>query len=132
MPGKLCFVQKGMQKNALKGLNLVLTLKHWQRKNLLIEIQPREEAEWSRLGRRELWEKTVANLKTGELSKIIKTDSGYHILKLEKRIPKSTKKFSELKDDLEKLVTVQKIQTRLNPWLINLAESANIKRNLPE
>ncbi len=76
--------------------------------------------------------KTVANLKTGELSEIIKTDSGYHILKLEKRIPKSTKKFSELKDDLEKLVTVQKIQTRLNPWLINLAESANIKRNLPE
>ncbi len=76
--------------------------------------------------------KTVANLKTGELSKIIKTDNGYHILKLEKRIPKSTKKFSEVKEDLEKLVTVKKVQTRLNPWLINLAESAEIKRNLTD
>lgn len=76
--------------------------------------------------------KSVSNLKSGELSEIIKTDNGYHIIKLEKRIPKSTKKFSEVKDDLVKLVTVQKIQTRLNPWLINLAESAEITRNLPD
>jgi foldase protein PrsA len=75
--------------------------------------------------------KSVANLKSGELSKIIKTDSGYHIIKLEKRIPKSTKTFSEVKEDLVKLVTAQKTQTRLNPWLINLAESAEITRNLP-
>ena len=72
--------------------------------------------------------KAVANLKSGELSKIIKTDSGYHIIKLEKRIPKSTKKFSEVKEDLVKFITARKVQTRLNPWLINLAESAEITK----
>lgn len=76
--------------------------------------------------------KAVANLKDGEVSEIIKTDSGYHIIKIEKRIPRNMKKFSEVKEDLVKLVTAQKVQTRIGPWLLNLAESAEIIRNLPE
>ncbi len=44
----------------------------------------------------------------------------------------SAKKFSEVKDDLVTFVTAQKVQNRLNPWLINLAESAEITRNLPD
>ena len=76
--------------------------------------------------------KEVANLKNGEVSKIIKTDSGYHIIKIENRIPRSLKKFSEVKEDLAKLVTAQKVQTRISPWLLNLTESAEITTNLPE
>ncbi|MGR3303740.1 MAG: peptidylprolyl isomerase [Candidatus Scalindua sp.] len=76
--------------------------------------------------------KAVANLKNGEMSEIIKTDSGYHILKIEKRIPRSMKKFSEVKEDLVKLLTAQKVQTRISPWLLNLAESAEITTNLPD
>lgn len=76
--------------------------------------------------------KEIANLKNGEVSKIIKTDSGYHIIKIENRIPRSLKKFSEVKEDLAKLVTAQKVQTRISPWLLNLTESAEITTNLPE
>jgi len=76
--------------------------------------------------------KEVANLKNGEVSKIIKTDSGYHIIKIEKRIPRSMKKFSEVKEDLVKLVTAQKVQTRISPWLLNLTESAEITTNWSE
>jgi parvulin-like peptidyl-prolyl isomerase len=76
--------------------------------------------------------KEVANLKNGEVSKIIKTDSGYHIIKIEKRKPRSMKKFSEVKEDLVKFVTAQKIQTRIKPFLLNLTESAEITTNLPE
>ena len=76
--------------------------------------------------------KEVANLKDGEVSKIIKTDSGYHIIKIDKRIPRSMKKFSEVKEDLAKLVTAQKVQTRISPWLLNLTESAEITTNWPE
>ena len=76
--------------------------------------------------------KAVANLKKGEISEIIKTDSGYHILKIDNRIPRSMKKFSEVKDELVKFVTARKIQNRISPWLLNLVETAEITRNLPD
>jgi foldase protein PrsA len=76
--------------------------------------------------------KAVANSKKGEISEIIKTDSGYHILKIDNRIPRSMKKFSEVKDELVKFVTARKIQNRISPWLLNLVETAEITRNLPD
>ncbi|MFQ5964111.1 MAG: peptidylprolyl isomerase [Candidatus Scalinduaceae bacterium] len=76
--------------------------------------------------------KAVAKLKKGEISEIIKTDSGYHILKIDNRIPRSMKKFSAVKGELVKLVTVQIVQKRVGPWLINLVESAEITKNLPD
>ena len=76
--------------------------------------------------------KATAKLKKGEISEIVKTDSGYHILKIDNRIPRSMKKFSEVKDDLVKFVTARKIQNRISPWLLNLVETAEITRNLPD
>jgi len=74
----------------------------------------------------------VKDLKKGGISEIIKSDDGYHILKIENRIPRSMKKFSEVRDELQKFVMAVKVQKRVGPWLLNLVETAEIKKNLPD
>lgn len=72
----------------------------------------------------------VAHLKVGELSDIIKTDYGYHIMKITDRKPPSNKSFKSVKGELEKIVRNQQYRERIGPWLISLVESASIMKNL--
>ena len=72
----------------------------------------------------------VAHLKVGELSDIIKTDYGYHIMKITDRKPPSSKSFKSVKGELEKIVKNQQYRERIGPWLISLVESASIMKNL--
>lgn len=72
----------------------------------------------------------VAHLKPGEISGIIQTDYGYHILKIIDRKKAKNKSFESVKDELEKIVRDQTSRERLGPWLISLIEKASIKRNL--
>jgi len=72
----------------------------------------------------------VAHLKVGELSDIIKTDYGYHIIKIIDRKPASSKSFKTVKGELEKVVRNQHYKERLGPWLISLIENASVTKNL--
>ena len=72
----------------------------------------------------------VSHLKAGELSDIIKTDYGYHVVKILNKIPASNKSFKSVKEDLEKMVRNRLYRDRLGPWLINLIENASITKNL--
>lgn len=72
----------------------------------------------------------VANLKVGELSDIIRTDYGYHIVKITGKKAASGKGFKTVKGDLEKIAKNQRYKERLGPWLLNLVESATITKNL--
>lgn len=72
----------------------------------------------------------VARLKVGELSDIIKTDYGYHIIKILERKPASNKSFKTVKGELEKIVRNQHYKERIGPWLISLIENASITKNL--
>ncbi|MCF6154118.1 MAG: hypothetical protein E3K36_02465 [Candidatus Brocadia sp.] len=72
----------------------------------------------------------VARLKVGELSDIIKTDYGYHIIKILDRKPASNKSFKAVKGELEKIVRNQQYKERIGPWLISLIENASITKNL--
>jgi foldase protein PrsA len=72
----------------------------------------------------------VARLKVGELSDIIKTDYGYHIIKILDRKPASNKSFKTVRGELEKIVRNQHYKERIGPWLISLIENASITKNL--
>lgn len=68
----------------------------------------------------------VAHLKVGEISDIIKTDYGYHIIKITDRKPPSNNSFKSVKGELAKAVRNQKYKERVGPWLMSLIENASI------
>ncbi|HHT9137566.1 MAG TPA: foldase protein PrsA [Candidatus Wunengus sp. YC60] len=72
----------------------------------------------------------VAHLKVGELSDIIKTDYGYHVIKITDKKTASNKSFNAVRGELEKIARNQRYKERLGPWLISLIENASITKNL--
>ena len=72
----------------------------------------------------------VAHLKVGKLSDIIKTDYGYHIIKITDKKASSNKGFKAVQGELEKIARNQHYKERLGAWLISLIENASITKSL--
>ncbi|HHT9115561.1 MAG TPA: foldase protein PrsA [Candidatus Wunengus californicus] len=72
----------------------------------------------------------VAHVKVGELSDIIKTDYGYHIIKITDKKASSNKGFKAVRGELEKIARNQHYKERLGAWLISLIENASITKSL--
>src|SRR3990167_9560450 len=72
----------------------------------------------------------TAKLEKGEISDIIKTDEGYHILKVINKKPRAHEKFKDVRPELEKRVKQRTVKKRLGPWLASLLERADIKKYL--
>lgn len=73
-------------------------------------------------------EKVVFEMKPKEISQVIKTSAGFHIIKLEeKKVAKIAKLDSEMKKRIEKLIFNNKIQQVLPEWLANLRKNAEIR-----
>jgi len=72
----------------------------------------------------------VAQVKVGELSDIVKTDYGYHIMKIADKKAASNKDFKTVRGELEKIARNQHYKERLGPWMISLIENASITKNL--
>ncbi|MFQ5863419.1 MAG: peptidylprolyl isomerase [Candidatus Brocadiales bacterium] len=72
----------------------------------------------------------VAYLEVGQVSDIIKTENGYHILKILNKIEKSEKDLDEVVPELENIVKRQKVKKRLAPWLASVLERAEITKYL--
>ncbi|MDQ1328745.1 MAG: peptidyl-prolyl cis-trans isomerase [Candidatus Poribacteria bacterium] len=78
-----------------------------------------------------LFSDTAFNLKPGEISDIIVQpygqDTFYMIARLDERTPSKQKELSEVKDDVQREVDIQKKRERIDQWLTVLKKEKNFK-----
>ena len=72
-------------------------------------------------------EKAAFSLKVGQVSEIIKTDIGFHILKVEEKRASRQVSFKEIKDKLKKELTESMQKNRLEGLIKRLRENAKIQ-----
>jgi parvulin-like peptidyl-prolyl isomerase len=76
------------------------------------------------------FEDTAFRLKVGEISDVVQTRFGYHIIKLEGRKASAPKEFSEVSSEIREKLLRQKTQERLERWIKELRDKADIEIKL--
>lgn len=71
-------------------------------------------------------DEVIFNLGIGEVSGLIKTKLGYHILKIEDRTAERVKEPSEVQDKIEEIIFKEKFEQRFKEWMEKLKENAYI------
>jgi parvulin-like peptidyl-prolyl isomerase len=66
-------------------------------------------------------------LKTGEISEVVKTEFGYHIIKLEEISPERQKTLEEAKVEIEYILLPEKQQNAFTEWLSSLKDEYNVQ-----
>lgn len=74
--------------------------------------------------------KAVMALKAGEVSKVIKSAMGYHIVKVFAKIPQAKKTLAEAKNDIILQVENAKKQEIYTKWIAEIKKKAKIKKYL--
>ena len=72
-------------------------------------------------------EETVINMNAGEISDLVNTPSGFHIIKLEEKAPGKMRPFAEVKGEIEDQLFKKKSEERFNQWLAELRKAAAIE-----
>jgi peptidyl-prolyl cis-trans isomerase SurA len=71
-------------------------------------------------------ENALETMKPGEISNLVETKAGLHIIELEKKFEKNTKTFAEAKPDIEEILYKKKSEERFNQWASELRKNASI------
>ena len=72
-------------------------------------------------------EKSILSLKPGEVSELVSTPIGFHIIKLEARVAGTTKTFESVKSDIEEILYRKKSEERFSQWAKDLRGKASIE-----
>ena len=75
-------------------------------------------------------EGAIFNLEIGKVSDVIKTQTGYHIVKILERTPKEYQPFEEVSDPINLQLEAEYVQRLLQEYLENLKKGADIKIEL--
>ncbi|MBL0226590.1 MAG: peptidylprolyl isomerase, partial [Geobacteraceae bacterium] len=72
-------------------------------------------------------EAAILNMKPGEVSELVYTPSGFHIIKLEERTIGKMKAFENVRVEIEDAVYRKKSEERFNQWAKELRAKASIE-----
>jgi peptidyl-prolyl cis-trans isomerase SurA len=78
------------------------------------------------------FEEVIFNMKAGEISDVIRTPNGLHIVKVESFSKGSLRDFSELKPEIERRLLQEKMEKRFQDWTNELKDKAFIEITLHE
>jgi len=72
------------------------------------------------------FERAVRDLKEGEVSGLVETPSGFHILQVTERNAGKIRQFDEVKEEIQRTLREQKTEERYKEWSQNLRKGAYI------
>ena len=78
------------------------------------------------------FEETAFALKPGEVSDIVETRFGYHLIKVFDKKPESTIKLEDAKDKIERYLKQEKVQQKLEVYIEELKAMADIQKFITE
>ncbi len=76
-----------------------------------------------------IFEDNLFKLKEGRISKVVKSEYGYHILKVTDKKPKSIRPLEEVKNTIKKILTTSKKDKVFSEWLKEVITKTKIQRN---
>ena len=73
------------------------------------------------------FENAAFSLKRGEISDLVKTDYGYHIIKVEKRKEAKVRSLDNTRNEIQEILYKEKYEDRYNIWVAELKKNAFIE-----